>query len=293
MKRLVLAVGVATAACVAVQVTAGAEASGPAALVSAEHAFAADVAANGIRAGFLAHLAPTAVVLSPGPVNAVKWYAALKPSPAKLAWEPAVAVMSGAGDLGWTCGPWQWRSDSTKSGPDATGTFVTLWRRQVGGVLKAVLDVGVSHAAPANDPPALESRALTALPGSRDPQSLRRGLWKADADFTEIASTRGLPAAIGDAAAAQLRWLREGARPVMGRDAARDSAAATHAAGRMVSNAQYVSDGGDLGYTYGTWVEGGSAAPDSSYYLHIWERAAGHPWQLVLELFSPVPKRKR
>lgn len=74
--------------------------AGPEALVEAEHAFARDVAAHGVRDGFLAWLAPTGVVFAPGPVNARKFYTARPAGPSRLAWEPAVAVMSGAGDLG-------------------------------------------------------------------------------------------------------------------------------------------------------------------------------------------------
>ncbi len=275
------------------QVTASAQSTGPQALVEAEHAFARDVAAHGIRAGFLAHLAPTAVVFAPGPVNARKVYSARPASAARLSWEPLVAVASAAGDMGWTTGPWQWRRDSTRSKPDATGSFVTVWKRQADGTLQAVFDAGVSHPAATTDPPALEARTLARVPAGRGNANPRHGLWKADADFALVASAQGLGAALAGAAAPQVRWLCEGALPVVGHDAARDSAAARHPQGRMMSLAQFASDGGDLGYTFGTFVEGGAAAPDSSYYLHVWERAPGRPWQLALELLSPVPHPRK
>ena len=107
--------------------------TGPDALIAAEHAFAHDAATHSVREAFLAWLSPTAVVFQPRPVNGRKAYAAAKPNRARLAWEPVVAVMSGAGDLGWTTGPWEWRSDSTHAEPQATGEFVTLWRRQPDG----------------------------------------------------------------------------------------------------------------------------------------------------------------
>jgi hypothetical protein len=155
----------------------------------------------------------------------------------------------------------------------------------------AVLDMGVPHDPAPGGVPALEARTLVSVAGAHGSLASRHGLWKADADYAGIASAQGLAAALGSAAAPQVRWLRDGARPVAGRDAARDSAAVRHPQGRMMSLAQFISDGGDLGYTYGTFVEGGAAAPDSSYYLHIWERAPGRPWQLALELFAGVPKR--
>jgi ketosteroid isomerase-like protein len=284
--------GFALVACAAAGIGAAAAPSGPDALVDAEHGFAADVAQSGIRFGFLAHLAPAAVVFAPGPVNAVRFYQGRPAtSPARLSWEPSVAVVTAEGDLGWTSGPWQWRSDSLQAQPEATGTFVTLWRRQADGTWRVVLDTGVSHESH-NDRPDLEARTVPAIPGVRRVLGQRNSLWRADADFATNASHDGLASAIDAAGAPGMRLLGEGAHTVVGRGAARDSAAARHPAGRMMSLAQYVSDGGELGYTYGTFVEGAAAAPDSSYYLHIWERAGGHPWQLVLELFSPVPKKR-
>ncbi len=280
---------IALAALAAAAACAGrALAAGPEALVASEHAFAQDCATTSVRDGFLKWLAPTGVVFSPGPVNARKFYEARQPSPTRLAWQPAVAVMSAEGDLGWTTGPWQWRKDSTVVAPQATGSFVTLWKRQSDQSYRAVLDIGVSHA-PMPEAP-LEARTLVAVGGNRGSLAQRKALWKADADYCRLATREGLAAALGAAAAPGVRWLRDGAQPVIGHDAARDSAATAHPQGRMMSLAQFVSDTGDLGYTYGTLVEGAAAAPDSSYFLHIWERTPGQPWALVLELFSPVPK---
>lgn len=268
-----------------------AAAPGPEALVEAEHAFAKDCATTSVRDGFLKWLAPTGVVFSPGPVNARKLYAARPAGVTRLSWEPEVAVMSAEGELGWTTGPWQWRKDSTVTEPQATGTFVTLWKRQTDQTYRAVLDIGVSHDAVPATP--MESRTLAAVGGNRGALAQRKALWKADADYCGVASKDGLAAALAGAAAPNVRWLRDGARPVIGRDAARDSAAAAHPQGRMMSLAQFVADTGDLGYTYGTLVEGSAADPDSSYFLHIWERTPAQPWALVLEMFSPVPKRTK
>ena len=55
--------------------------------------------------------------------------------------------------------------------------------------------------------------------------------------------------------------------------------ASREATARMVSNAQSVAGSGDLGYTYGTFVTGGLADPDSAWYVHVWQRSAASPWQ--------------
>ena len=263
---------------------------GPQALVDAERAFAKLADTGTVRDAFVANLAPTAVVFNPGPVNALRLYTARKPGPARLAWQPAFAMMSGAGDLGWTTGPWQWRKDHSRSAPDATGDYMTVWRRQPDGTLKAVLDVGVEHPAPPAGTPDPEPvlRSLGGTRAARGPLAERRALWKADADYARVTAAQGRAAAFAAVAAEEVRLMREGTFPVTGRDAARDSIAAAAAPEKLMSTAQFIADSGDLGYTFGTLVAKRDAGPDSSYYVHIWKRDAGRPWQLLLELVKPA-----
>ena len=87
--------------------------------------------------------------------------------------------------------------------------------------------------------------------------------------------------------------LCEGDQRVTGRSAASDSIASREATARMVSNAQSVAGSGDMGYTYGTFVTGGLANPDSAWYVHVWHRGTTKPWELVVELVQPVPKPKK
>jgi len=265
----------------------------PAALIDAEHAFAHDAARLGTREAFVRWLAPSAVVFQPGPVNGRKWYAARPASKGLLAWEPEVAILSDAGDLGWTSGPWTWRADSTKRAPDATGTYVTLWKRQADGSLKAVLDVGTSHDAPgvASGPPRM--LRLEAAPSQRGALAQRNALWKADAEYARVAGASGVAAAFAGSAGAEARVLRENLPPVVGRDAARDSLARWHDRAALMSLAQFVSDSGDLGYTYGTFVVRDGARSDSSYYVHIWQHGAARSWELALEILHPVPPARK
>jgi ketosteroid isomerase-like protein len=271
---------------------AGQPPAGPEVLVRSEHAFASDVARVGVGPGFARWLAPTSVVFTPGPANGRKVYGARPRNAARLTWEPVVAVMSGSGDLGWTTGPWQWRRDSTHVTADATGDFVTLWRRQADGAWLAALDMGASHDPPLGERPAVELRTLAGSPTARAPLAARRSLWKADAAFAAAAASAGVAQAVAACAGERVRLLDEGALPVIGREAARDSAAARHPRARLMSLAQYLSASGDLGYTYGSWLEQGAAGVDSSYYLHIWERGAARTWELALQLVSPLPRHR-
>lgn len=290
MKRLLPIATIIVLAALPAWRLAAAPGAGPEALVEAERAFAQAADAGTVRDAFLEYLAPTAVMFQDGPVNARKLYEARKPGPGRLAWQPAFAAMSSAGDLGWTTGPWQWRRDSGRKAPDATGEYTTLWRRQPDGALKVVLDMGIDHAAPPAGTPA-PAPVLRSLPGtrsSRGPLAARSALWKADAAYARVVAAQGHAAAFAAVATEDARLLLQGAFPVVGREAARDTLAAHPGTEHLMSTAQYIADSGDLGYTYGTLIARGAAGADSSYYLHIWHRDGARPWQLAFELVKPA-----
>ena len=265
----------------------------PATLVECERAFARDAAAKGTRAAFLAWLAPTGVVFRPGPVNGFKSWEAAKPNNAVLSWDPAYAAMSDAGDLGWTTGPWAWRPGRDRNDA-AWGEYLTVWRRQADGRFLAALDIGVSHeksAASAHDPVFLAPAA--APRGRRGPLDRRRSLWKADADYGALAKQGGVGVALERFGADLVLVMREGMPRVVGLVAACDSMRAREGSATLMSLAQFLSKSGDLGYTYGSFVTGDAAAPDSGYYVHVWHRGETKPWELAAELVQPLPKPEK
>lgn len=265
----------------------------PATLVECERAFARDAAEKGTRAAFLEWLAPTGVVFRPGPVNGRKAWEAAKPNKAVLSWQPVYAALSEAGDLGWTTGPWAWRADRNRD--DAGwGEYLTLWRRQPDGRFLAALDIGVSHEklpTPAREPIFLPPAA--APRGGRGPLDRRRSLWKADADFGALARQGGVAIALERFGADLVLVMREGMPRVVGLVAACDSMRAREGSATLMSLAQFLSASGDLGYTYGSFVTGDMAAPDSGYYVHVWHRGESKPWELAAELVQPLPKPEK
>lgn len=266
----------------------------PAEIVTAEHDFAASVRALGVRDGFLAWLAPGSVVFKPGPVMGVAHHQKLAPGwNGLLAWTPVRAAISTDGRLGWSTGPWTWRRDSTQQKPDAQGEYMTLWRRQSDGRWKVVLDGGIGHGPASTAEPALSfaPTAAAARLGSR-PLAARKSLYEVDASFARTASLEGVAGALRKFAADDVVVLRDGSSRLMGRAKALPTVAASETRAQLVSNAQFIADSGDLGYTYGSLVTGPEAAPDSAWYVHVWQRSAATPWQLAVQLVMPVPKKK-
>lgn len=267
----------------------------PERIVRAERAFAAEVRALGVRTGFLDWLAPTGVVFRPGPVMGHTSY---EQQPfgwhGLLAWQPVRAAISGDGTLGWSTGPWTWRRDSTQKKADSYGEYMSVWRKQPDGGLKAVLDCGIGHGEPTRDDPPLAYSAPVAGPhlGSR-PLAARQSLYQADASFARYASTEGVASAMARYATDDIIVLREGSQRIVGRAAAQASIAARERMARLMSNAQYIAESGDLGYTYGSYVSDGGSVPDSAWYVHVWHRGAAATWRLAFEVVMPVPKPGR
>jgi ketosteroid isomerase-like protein len=267
----------------------------PELIVRAERAFAARVRQLGVRAGFLDWLSPTGVVFRPGPVMGHTSY---EQQPigwnGLLAWHPLRAAISADGTVGWSTGPWTWRRDSTARKADSYGEYMTVWRRQADGSYKVALDCGIGHAEPIRVEPALSysNPVRGANLGSR-PLAARQSLYQADASFARYAATEGVAGAIARYATDDIIALREGAQRFVGRATVHDSIAVREREAKLVSNAQYISDSGDLGYTYGSFVTGSPVVPDSAYYVHVWHRGAAATWRLAFEVVMPVPKPKQ
>jgi ketosteroid isomerase-like protein len=271
-----------------------ADADAASVIVSAERAFAASVRASGVRDGFLAWLAPTSVVFRQGPVSGIKTYEKRKPGwDGLLAWTPMHAAISADGKLGWSTGPWTFSRDSTQKKPDAHGEYMSVWKQQADGAWKAVLDCGIGHPAPSRETPAVTYSAPVpgASLGSR-PLAARQSLYQADAAFAKLAGTEGVSDAIARYATDDIIVLREGDQRVTGKNAATDSIGSREATARMVSNSQSVAGSGDLGYTYGSFVTGGIADPDSAWYVHVWHRGPAAAWKLAFQVVMPVQRPK-
>ncbi|MGD2152685.1 MAG: hypothetical protein PVG79_05410, partial [Gemmatimonadales bacterium] len=80
-------------------------------LIDSERAFARAAAELGTLTAFRTYLADDAVLFRPRAVHAQQWLRQAPETPGLLSWEPVVADVSAAGDLGYTTGPWEYRQD--------------------------------------------------------------------------------------------------------------------------------------------------------------------------------------
>lgn len=115
------------------------------ALVNAEKAFAGFTESNSIPAGFLKFMDSTGLVFRQGKaLNAHQVYQNQKSGPAKLSWAPDFAVISAAGDMGVTMGPYELRPASLDDKPAARGYFSSIWQLNANQEWKNLADLGTT-----------------------------------------------------------------------------------------------------------------------------------------------------
>lgn len=257
----------------------------PAPVVAAERAFAADGLKLGIKASFLAHSAPGAIVFQPDPVSAQATYKAAPDDAGgpPLVWWPLKAGIARSGDLGFTTGPFTYDG---KPG----GYYFTVWKLQADGSWKWIFDGGppsdMTTAAPKDSPPGY---LLISTTKGKYPEA-------AFADVRKAEAALALDAQI-DVKTAYLKVLSPDAR-VAGSRAAPVDTPAGQAAELTTRAAQITfsplggeaSKAGDLAWTYGDarWTTDGK--PARGHYVRIWQlRKTG--WTLVYDAILKAPPK--
>jgi nickel-type superoxide dismutase maturation protease len=264
------------------------------ALVAAENAFAKSVQANGMKQGFLAYLAPDAVLFRPGPVAGVEWMKT-RPAPSGyLEWKPIFADASRSSDLGYTTGPWTYRAKGAKDQIGSWGDYITIWRKQPDGAWKVAFDGGVSHPAPKGAAKSTRSGAMTSggrvlVRPSSDPDSARAEVATQETALANLATSQSLVTAYDRYAAPDLRMFREGSYPYVGLAEARDFLQATTTRPTWTPSQTSLSAATDMAYVIGSYH---TTAEDGAY-LRIWKRLPEGGWRIVLDLASPAPPSPR
>jgi len=111
-------------------------------LVQSELSFAKTASEKGIKTAFLTYLADDSVLFRPNTVTGKKWTSEHPDTPGVLIWEPTYAEVSGAGDLGFTTGPYVYKSSKDAVEEDY-GQFFSIWKKQNDGTWKVFLDTGL------------------------------------------------------------------------------------------------------------------------------------------------------
>jgi hypothetical protein len=236
-------------------------------LLDAEYAFATR-AHTSIRTAFLEYLAEDSLVLQPAPAAGRAFYLSTEDSLDTLEWYPALADLSGSGDLGFTAGPWIY---TRTAGDMSHGHFLTIWKRDAACRWQIECDAGVSHAAPTSAEPKLTPDQASYTPRSAPLQSLiaDHALERAMQDFQNTARQDGIaPALRTYARTADFRLCVDGEVPM-------ELAAANRYFFDRALPGTWTYDvrtsSADVSLAYSVGVLGGTNRRGSHAYVQIWQ----------------------
>ncbi len=267
-------------------------------LVQAERAFARLSADSGMGKAFITYLADNAVVFRPDPVAGKEHYRQSSNIPGMLIWQPQWADVSNAGDLGYTSGPWEYRSQGFADTIHGCGHYVSVWKKNPGGKWKVVVDVGISHNCPGFllqdtvlqvQPPRY---AVENNPAASDHADLIFLLMQ-NQNFTTLVKDSGTATAYKKFASPEIMLYRNDHFPLTSLQKALDTLINTRASCSWHPTAADMAQSGDLGYSYGIGQEENPqkapGSPQKFSYLHIWHNTGPGGWKLVLDITNPLP----
>jgi ketosteroid isomerase-like protein len=263
----------------------------PMVLVETEMAFASFTGESGMRDGFTMYAADVGIMFAPGAVNVKEFYADREDAQALLTWEPSFAEISAAGDLGYTTGPWEYRSDPEAGPPDVSGHYITLWKLQPDSSFRFLIDIGVAHDPHDTVAPVLtlkEPVPVSAL-GSINLDQIREELAGVELTFSEQSAADGTTAAYVKRAADDIRFYRAGQMPLKGVEAVTGALTAIEGVWSWVPAMVGVSDSGDLGYAYGVSTLAADESVQEFSYVRFWRRDDTGHWSLALDIHIPLP----
>ena len=136
-----------------------------AAMIQTDRDFAKAGAAKDINAfmSFVAddvHLFPDGTMATGKPAMRAMWEGGFKEPTSSIHWAPIAAEACSSGDLGYTTGSYEMRSQGSDGKPVVRrGSYVTIWRKQPDGTWKVALDIGSAAPQSATTPPAPEQKS--------------------------------------------------------------------------------------------------------------------------------------
>jgi ketosteroid isomerase-like protein len=266
-------------------------------LVAAEKAFAATSVEKGVRESFLMFFADDGINFQPHPTKTresfLKRPAPTVRPPVELNWRPIYADVSGAGDLGYTTGPYTLRDLSPEKKPARFGFYFSIWKKQANGEWKVVLDCGIGTPDHSTQKLELAPAPQVTWKGSRknNLESERNLLIGFDLGFLKDVQSQGIVKGYGRYLSDNARLHRDELLPMTERAAIQNYLSSKVETVSWTPLKSDVAESDDLGYTYGGYEMkfAGTNKVEKGYYVRVWKRDAGGKWKLVLDTFSPIP----
>jgi ketosteroid isomerase-like protein len=254
-------------------------------LVQAERSFEAIAGAQGIKKAYLDFLASDSTIFRPGPVNGQEfWKTSKDPASLLLSRNATYADVSSNGLMGYTTGNWRLYERGKSESFAKFGQYVTIWEKKPDGRWQATIDINISH----DKLPFSETDRSLHKNQSRDANKREWSPADASMNFSRASMA---PEALGGAfeqfAADDVRFLRDGVPPILGRN---DVIKAT----RKYRSIRFPSkialfQSADMAYTWNPCKFADSEEGiEEGNCLQIW-KLRNKKWWIVLSIYAKVP----
>jgi ketosteroid isomerase-like protein len=254
-----------------------------------EKAFEKAVAERGVNQAFIEFSTTDGVCFFPGyPVNCIDYFKKQPASPAALLWNPTFIDVSSNGALAYSTGNSVYKPKGKTDTTAYYGEYATVWQRQPDGSYKAVVDLGISH-----EQPNAETNWTSPADTGKELNEKKISAADTSTAFFETAAKQGLMKAYKTFFADDVRILREGKMPFVGKQAAlaeiKNNKGATNFAKRSV----FVG-AADMAYITNTYsvTDKSGKTTEKGNFLQVWKMRGGK-WQIVFEIFVPAPPEQK
>jgi len=241
-------------------------------------------AVAGMKSAFLQYLANDSIVFRPGPIKGREYWQKFDDSSKVLSRNAVWADISANGMMGYTTGNWRVYQKGKSEALAQFGQYVTIWEKQLNGTYQATVDIVVIH----DKLPFYETEVLPKDKPTRDPNRLGWSPADASLGFTRLSmAPGGLGAAFFQYGADEIRFLRDGYPPLLGKKHVSEIAKDYRSIRFPAKINLYQS--ADLAYTWNPCQFANSEeGMEQGNCLQIW-KLDNKKWQIVLAVFARIP----
>ena len=260
-------------------------------MIDTEKAFIEMAKTQNRRDAFLYFLSDSAVTQGPqGPVRGKARIQQQLVSDDWLYWEVAYSDIASSGDFGFNTGPWEYRAKKTDEKPVAFGEFNSVWKKQPDGFWRNILDIGISHGAPAGRVEwATTINPLGSSTNQNAPKGKENMVGLLEKDFLESVA-RDRNAAYRKSISSEVRMMVTGRLPFTGDKKLEEYLNACPVVINTRILGSETARSADMGYVFGTAdavvSSEGKTETKQATFVRIWKKEGAKQWKVVLDVLA-------
>jgi ketosteroid isomerase-like protein len=257
-------------------------------LVNEEKAFAQTSKDKSTKEAFISYMSDSGFIFQAGPVLGKKFWQEAEQGTDLLSWEPIFADISSSGDLGYTTGPWEFRTKRDDTNPVAGGYYVSVWKKENSN-WKVALDIGISYPLTLSQKETFHFSTPASTSKANDNKILKKELLDKEQEFINEQMNSGW-SAYNKFITANTRIYRPGSFPFITNEQRNKLFSETDKKFNYQAINAIVASSGDLGYVYGKAIieitKDGNTKSVNGNYLRIWKREKDNNWKITLDLVN-------